>query len=173
MTEAESYNYEDLNDSTGTPNSTDVPKKSVCDRYGKKTCEAIFALAVIFLMIAICWWMFQICSQGETEDQDEQSPMCQMLGDVGKVLGDFAGAIATALNNLGWLLAIGSLYAVYKVLDLFGLDATRVKEKEAELTETRDASKIPDDNNPDVDDGELDVDGGQQPKKDDHEEEDL
>ena len=133
------YNdYNDYNaDGSVVTDDTDATKQTTCEKIGKKTCTTILAVVVIFLLIAICWWLFQICSSGNTDDPNDESPMCQMLGDIGQLLGDFAATVATILNNLGWLLAIGVLYGIYKLLDLFGINAKKVEDKETDLQNSR------------------------------------
>ena len=92
------------------------PKRSACAKMGKKTCDVIFATVVILIIVALCWWMFQICSSGGTQDDgDDESPFCQILGDIGQLLGDAAHVIAVALNNFFWLLGLLVLYGIYKI----------------------------------------------------------
>jgi hypothetical protein len=114
-----------------TSRQPEEPKKSTCEKIGKKTCDVIFSIVMILIIVALCWWMFQICSDGGTEDDDDESPFCQILGDVGQLLGDAAHVIAVALNNFFWLLGLLGLYGIYKISgsDFFKDKAEDAKDK--------------------------------------------
>lgn len=99
------------------PETTDVEQRSECEKMGKTTCKVIIVILAILILIAICWWLFQICSSSSsnTEDEDEKpGTFCEILGDIGQLLGDVAEVLSIALNNLFWVLALGILFLLGK-----------------------------------------------------------
>ena len=119
--------------------STEAPKKSTCENIGKTTCSFAIGIMVILLLVVVCWWLFQICSNGNGDD-DDQGSLCDMLGNIAKIMDDVTKGVLWVFQNIFWALAIGILFLLVKTFGgpLLEHALKESKDNQAELNETGD-----------------------------------